>query len=471
MTAKRLPSFNDFSPKILKGDLRVCLAAVRDGGGSDAKVIEVWDREFFGGKQNKRSKVNIPATLRSTGLTTGVRPMVLSEFGKVVLEASSPLEAAQLFCVGIINDRNGGLLLNALASLRRRNESITKESLKSELKREGVTSLSTNTTDHTTLKNWMIEAQIIDSQGVPNDLLLKKLLGISASEADDWDRLSLAQQIFLRQLRREHVSSAGPFPVKELLRPCMEMYPDLFDPAQFSRQIQKPLVAGGWADVTGLAGGRNGGKSGNIAGTAKLIEIPIDRVIPHFDAVVPADLREKINTPLAEIKNDLFGQDTHLGGLALELLSLRMVLDLGLDPRNFRLRSAKSAHAEVDLIAEGCHLMFSRWTFQCKRYEQRSKVGLSEVAKEVGIALYVKAHVIVMVTTSDFSADAKKYAEVMSDATSLQFLFIDGNALKSYLTDGKSSLLAYARKNAGLVMAQKRKQFVAAEIGSDSIIS
>lgn len=462
MTAKRLPSFNDFSPKILKGDLRICLAAVRDGGGVDSKVIEAWDKEFFGGKKNKRSQTNIPATLRSTGLTTGDRPMVLSALGDAVLNANSPLEAAQVFCAGIIRSRNGNLLLSALASLRRRNESITKESLKSELKREGVVSLSTNTTDHTTLKNWMIAAQIIDAQGTPNDPLLKNLLGISATEANEWDGLALAQQIFLQQLRREHVSSAGPFPAKDLLRPCMEMYPDLFDPAQFSKQIQKPLTAAGWIDVTGLAGGSQGGKSGNISGTAKLLGIPVERVIPDFDVVVPADLRKRIDTPLADIKRDLFGTDTYLGGLALELLSLRMVLDLGLDPRDFRLRSAKSAHAEVDLVAEGCHLMFSRWTFQCKRYEQGSKVGLSEVAKEVGIALYVKAHVVVMVTTSAFSADARKYADVISEATPLQFLFIDGKAVETYLTEGKAALLEHARRNAGAVMAQKRKQSVAA---------
>jgi len=459
MALKRLPSFNDFSPVILKGDLRLCLAAVRDGGKDDDAVISRWADEFFEGKKNNRSKTNIPATLRSTGLTTGTRPMVLSEFGLEVLAAPTALEAAQRFCVGIFREHNGDVLLGAVAALRRRNEAISKESLKAELQLAGIEALSTNTTDHTTLKNWMVEAQFIAADGEPNDGLLKALVGISATEMDEWAGLSLAQQVFLQQVLREYLVSPGSFLATQLLRPCMEKYPHLFDGAQFARQITKPLVAGGWIEVGGLGVGSNGGKSGRISCTAKLLAIPIERAIPDFESTVPAELRAKIDTPLKEIKSGLLSKDKNVGGLALELLALRMVLDLGLDPRNFRLRSAQSGHAEVDLLAEGAHLMFSRWTFQCKRYEKNTtKVGLSEVAKEVGIALYVKAHVIVMVTTSSFSADAKKYADVMSEATPLQFLFIDGKAVNSYLSTGKEALLEHARKNAEYVMAQKRSQ-------------
>ena len=113
--------------------------------------------------------------------------------------------------------------------------------------------------------------------------------------------------------------------------------------------------------------------------------------------------------------------------------------------------------------------MFSRWTFQCKRYSKESstKVSLSEVAKEVGIALFVKAHVVVMVTTTSFTADARKYADVISEATPLQFIFIDGEALDAYLGAGKAALLEYARNNAGAVMESKRRQPFAAVADED----
>jgi restriction endonuclease Mrr len=135
-----------------------------------------------------------------------------------------------------------------------------------------------------------------------------------------------------------------------------------------------------------------------------------------------------------------------------------MVIDLGLDPRHFRLRSAQSAHAEVDLLAEAAHLMFSRWTVQCKRYAQGTNVQLADVAKEVGIAVFAKAHVVVMVTTSDFTSAARAYAEEVTVSMPIQFLFISGQVVNQYLTKGRDLLLEHVRGNAKHVMSLKRRQ-------------
>jgi hypothetical protein len=219
-----------------------------------------------------------------------------------------------------------------------------------------------------------------------------------------------------------------------------------------------PLEKGGWIVSSGLATGAQGGKSGRVTGTAKLLEIPIERVIPDFDQVVPADLRKRIRTPLKDILKDLEGADKQKGGLALELLALRMILDLHLEPRGFRLRSRDTAHAEVDVTAEGRHLLFTRWVFQCKRVAPGVKVGLSEVAKEVGIAIYTRAHVIAMVTTSDFSADAYEYAKEITKATHLQFLFVPGTVVREYLREGSATWLQYVLEKAELAMVEKRSQ-------------
>jgi hypothetical protein len=186
-----------------------------------------------------------------------------------------------------------------------------------------------------------------------------------------------------------------------------------------------------------------------------------NEVIPDFKQVVPSELRSKLRTPLDKLSVDLFGSDKHKAGFALELLALRMIIDLGLDPRHFRLRSAETtAHAEVDLIAEGTHLLFSRWTFQCKRYgrDTITKVGLSAVAKEVGIAVFSKAHVIVMVTTTDFTRDAIAYAEEVTRATHLQFVFVNGRVVDEYLNEGKNALWRHFKGNTVDIMTMKRGQ-------------
>lgn len=460
MSETRLPSINDFSPEILKGDIRGCLQAIIDGGGNDNAVYDLWANKYFKGVKNKRSKINIPVTLRSTGLASPEKPLTLSTIGKDVLAAPTEHDAAKLFCAHLLREKNAKLLIESLSALRKRKEKITKASLKDELKIRGVTRLSNNTTDHSTIKNWFIHAGLVSKEGDPNDKEIKALLGISSSELDEFKSLSLGQQVFLHVLRRQHETSPGPFQVKDILKECMSNRPELFDEAQFASKIRKPLVAGGWVITSGLAKGAHGGRSGQISGSKKLLDIPLTEVIPDFAQVVPSDLREKLNTPLEVLSKDLLSSNKHKAGLALELLALRMIMDLGLEPRNFRLRSAQTGYAEVDLIAEGSHLLFSRWTFQCKRYDRSTgtKLALGDVAKEVGIAIYAKAHVIVMVTTTDFTDDAKKYALEVTRATHLQFVFINGKLINTYFKNGKSALLDHFQQNAKEVMATKRDQ-------------
>ena len=386
--------------------------------------------------------------------------MVLSEAGERILAAGSKDAAAKKFCAHLLREKNAKLLIEALASLRKRKIAITKPSLKSELAGLGVTGLANNTTDHSTLKNWMIEAGLVTAEGDPIDAEIKLILGISSTEIDEFKSLTLGQQVFLQLLRKQHETSSGPFQVSALLRECMTSHPHLFDEAQFAKKVRQPLLDGGWVLAVGLAKGAHGGRSGQIEGTPKLLDIPVSQVLPDFDQVVPADLRAKLNTPLDELAIDLFGADTYKAGFALELLALRMIMDLGLEPRNFRLRSAQTAFAEVDLIAEASHLLFSRWTFQCKRYgrETKTKLSLGDVAKEVGIAIYAKAHVVVMVTTTDFSKDAKDYALEVTRATHLQFVFVNGKIIENYLKVGRDALWAHFQANARDVMNTKRDQ-------------
>lgn len=458
MTEKRLPSFNDFSPGIIGKDLRPCLQAIVDGKGDDAVVIGIWVDKYFNGVLNKRASTNIPATLRSTGMIESGKPFTLSTVGQDVLSADSAEQALERFCTYLLRYRNGDALLLALKSLGDRGVAPTKRILQEELTRAGISGLSTGTTDHTTMKNWFMEARFLDSKQYPNDVLVKSVLGMSTAEADEFFALTIGQQVLLKMVRRLHLTDEGPFHASPIFKECLANHPDLFDPSHFAKKIRNPLVERGWLEVSGLPGGAQGGKSGFIKASKKLLEIPIERIVPDFEAVVPNELREKLQTPASQIYADLYGEDKYKGGLALELLALRMTIDLGLDPRHFRLRSERSAFAEVDLIAEAAHLMFSRWTIQCKRNARETKVPLSDVAKEVGLAIFTKAHVVMVVTTSDFSSAARDYAREMTLSQHLQFLLIPGHIVGEYLKHGRDKLIDFVRSNARSVMALKRGQ-------------
>ncbi|MCW0982976.1 hypothetical protein OK142_19305 [Agrobacterium sp. BT-220-3] len=143
----KLPSFNDFSPRILGFDIRQCLAVIPLHQGHDDEIKQEWAVRFFGGTLNKRATTNIPATLSNTGLSTGGKPLELSDFGKAVLNAPSSLAAAQEFCKGLLANPTNWLLIDALKNLEKRREAVSKDGLKAELKSLGV-SLSTGTEPH-----------------------------------------------------------------------------------------------------------------------------------------------------------------------------------------------------------------------------------------------------------------------------------------------------------------------------------
>lgn len=149
MTTLRIPSFNDFSIGLLHNDLRPVLAAVLKHSKDDDAIFDELERTVLTGWDAKRIQTNIPATLRSTGLTIG-RPLELSPFGQRVLAATTAEIAAQIFCTEIIKNRNGDKLIEAIQSLHLRGERATKLTLQAELSTLNV-KLSNDTTDHTVL--------------------------------------------------------------------------------------------------------------------------------------------------------------------------------------------------------------------------------------------------------------------------------------------------------------------------------
>ena len=375
----RLPSFNDFSPGII-GDVRKPLRILETHLPNFEAVVQAWAATFFSGAENKRASTNIPATLTSLGLFDR-KAMSITDEGRAIASAATPQEAAERLVAHIVATRNGMSVIEAARALNLRGERFSKENLKRQLQLQGIEALSSATTDHTTLANWMAEAGLLDKSAnfMPIDAALKRVLGISSEERAELASLPLDQQIFLKVLRR--VAEAAPrhtLPAKLVTDECIRDHPRRFVEDQLSKKVLRPLAEAGWIELANRSEGR-GAKSGMVTATAKLLEVPFSSVVPEFDAVVPADLRDKIDLPSAEIQRLLDSEETYDRGLGLELLALRMLIDLGLQPRSFRQRSRDTAYAEVDLTAEGKQLLFSRWNIQCKCVKGR--VSLGDVAK------------------------------------------------------------------------------------------
>jgi hypothetical protein len=461
MSDKRLPSFNDFSPGLFP-DIRRPLIAIRGANGDRARIIEKISSLKEWPVSNKRAK-NVIITLQFVGVLDK-DANVLTEFGESIASAPSPVEGACRFCKRVLEKMNGLRLVEAIQGLNKRNVPVSKASLKTELVRLGITGLSTATTDHLTLANWLVACGVLSRTGKTyaiNDASLKSLVGITSEEASALDELDPPQRLFALVLRRIVVTESEQWiPAKRIITECLRDYPQLFDEDQMRKKVIEPLQHGGWISTTGLSAGQ-GAKSGQVRAEKRLKDIPLEYIIPNFDGVVPSDLRARIDTPLSRINNLLESEAKHDRGLGLELLALRIILDLSLTPSGFRKRAKSTGYAELDVIAEGKNLLFSRWTFQCKCVQRTSNVDAEDVAREVGIAIHAKAHVVVMVSTGGFTSAARDFAREITSSTHLQFLFLDGSIVREYLAGGVAKLIEHVLQNAANVMRQKQEQLPA----------
>jgi site-specific DNA-methyltransferase (cytosine-N4-specific) len=114
-------------------------------------------------------------------------------------------------------------------------------------------------------------------------------------------------------------------------------------------------------------------------------------------------------------------------GKALELLAMHLCRLLGLRLVAWRHRWRETGGAEVDVIAEGTNLVFVRWEIQCKN---TPRVSLEDLAREIGIADFYHANVVMIVTTGKFAKPAIDFAEKKMERSGLNIVLLDGSTLQ-----------------------------------------
>jgi Restriction endonuclease len=466
---KELPkAVGQFSPKQI--NLRRVLELAKAHDGDRFKLIEAIRAEFFATKGERRLDpderleqqqtlaYNATLGMRSYGLIDR-KTNRLTELGRELLATPDDTELARAFGRHILRDLNGLEVLEAIRAIQDRFETPTKETIVAELATRGF-KLPRATTYHLTLIAWLRQAGVVGAAYEIDDAAVEAIAGTSLSTRDEWASLTRQQRAFLRTLRRlADFSGTDPLQAKVVLDHAETEHGRIFPDAQLRRDVYRPLEEQGWVILTLASKGR-GGKSGTISPTAKLLALDLETLPSEGDLGIPADLRPKLNTPLATIEADLRSANTHVKGIALELLALRVARDATLVPLRFRLRAEKTGGGEVDLIAEGIHLHFSRWLFQCKN---TSVVRLHDLAKEIGMAVLLRAHVVVLVTTGRFAQSVITYANEIADTQHLQVVLIDKDTLARYRRGGPAALMDFLHGRAEATMRLKRGQVTRVE--------
>jgi site-specific DNA-methyltransferase (cytosine-N4-specific) len=462
----RLPFAGEFSPGQIDLKNVLDLAATTDGDRAEL-VAEIASRYFSEAAESlandpearlemqRKRAGNVAIGLANYGLydssSQGLTPL-----GEELRTERDDASRMKRFARHILTELNGVAVLEAVRALQRRGVRPSKTALADELRRRGFTTLPQATTHHLIMLNWLAEAGVVrDGRNrVIDDAVLREIIGGATEEIHQISAMTAGQRAFLDALVHLSRGRAAPVRVAHVEEVAIERHGNVLgNDDSRRRRIRDPLATAGYITLPATKG--RGGKSGNVTPSDKLLALDPELLTGHVETGLPSDLLEHMDTPLDQIYADLSSSDTHVKGLALELLAVNMAIDLGLTPIALRLRAAQAGGSEVDLIAESIGMWTTRFVFQCKN---TASVRGNVVLREHGLADLLKAQATIVVATGKFTADAAKVRDAVAADTAKQMVLVDGSVLQRYRTNGATSLAAYFKAQAERTSTLKRGQ-------------
>ena len=461
----KLPNMNEFSPGQLgtskdPAKLADVLAVVSANQGDRGRLKDALVANF----SISRTTDAVQRLNRANNVLIGMSQCQLfdlgtnqlTEFGSRLAGVASDAEQNREFARHLLTTCHGLDLYDVVEVIRARGDTVGLQTIREELRARGF-HVTENENNPSKIRMWMEPSGVVDKDWNFSDAVLQKLTGASGDVHSEWRSLTRAQRALLLKLKE--LSPTTPdwvdlALVKELCE--LEYGRSIFPEGHLRRLVIDPLVDSDWIAAEGK--GKRGGNAGRIKVLPKLdgisIPMPVDA-----ETGIPVDLRAKLATPLTEILADLelpnIAANNHKRGIALELLALRLVTEIGLSPVAFRLRGHETGGGEVDLVANGVHLHYSRWLIQCKN---SGTVNLSALAKEIGMAVMLRGHVVALITTGIFASSVKEHARQVEEVGQLQVVLLDKNSLRNYRDKGATAIIDELRAQAEEVLSIKQFQ-------------
>ena len=346
--------------------------------------------------------------------------------------ADTPSSLYGRFAKHILTNLRGVVLVETIEAMQASGTAINLNTLRNHLQQRGVDS-PRGAVHISSMRQWLAQAGVFDpspSRGprlyAVNRRRVEEILGVGLDAIDKLaDLLNEEQRAFLRALTR--MPEEGPFRANDVADLAATLYGVTYDHKALPQKVLFPVRDLGYVEVERTTPGR-GAKPYTVTRTEKFareITEPILAAAAEKAGLVPKELFE---IPLTQILSDLESNDAHVKGKALEILAIYLTRLLDLQFKGWRLRSADTGGAEVDVIVEGARLIFSRWQIQAKNTRS---VRLDAIAKEVGLSLtFIYSNVVMVVATGDFTADAYEFASRVMKASNLNVILLNGAELE-----------------------------------------
>lgn len=291
------------------------------------------------------------------------------------------------------------------------------------------------------MRLWLAKAGVfVGARWQIDEIKLQQVLGTDPADFAVLAGLTEIQRAFLRALANTGVKE--PQASNEIAKLAAATYGVKFPEKSLPKLVLDPLEAAGYITKSKTTGGR-GAKPFLVEPTAKLDADLVEPLLEQLKGRLDPKLLVLLRKPMAEILVELESEDRFIAGLALEALVFKLMRLLDMTYVATRLRAKDTGGAEVDLIFESARLVFSRWQVQCKN---TSRVALDDVAKEVGLTHFLKSSVIVMVSTGDIGAEARRYSNKIMRDSNLCIVMIDRADLMTIRDEPSFIVQAFSRE-------------------------
>ena len=291
------------------------------------------------------------------------------------------------------------------------------------------------------MRLWLAKAGVfVGSRWQVDPHRVEDILGLNLDEFSILADFTPEQRAFLRALA--NTGMTAPQPANEIVKLAAATYGIKFPKKSLPKLVLHALEEAGYITSEKTTTGR-GTKLFQVGPTDKLIAEVVEPLLEQFRGQTDPKLLALLRTPLSDILLALDHTDRHTAGLALEALAFKIMRLLAMTYVATRLRANQTGGTEVDLVFESTRLVFSRWQIQCKN---TARASLDDVAKEVGLAYFLKSSVIVMVTTGDIGGEARRYANRTITNSNLAVIMLDGSDLKAISENPATIVRAFERE-------------------------
>lgn len=424
--ASDLPFGSEFSPSQVELPVLLELAK-RLGGDWKAFEAEIKTRYFSGHRTSESNRAKLANNTKLGMIAYGLidREARLTELGeKLYALRHDPDKLHAELARHILLNLHGMTLVDCVRDIQDAGEKVDLVKLREWLEERGI-HFPRGGKHPSMMRLWLEKAGVFSSGWKVNQARVEELLGTGLREIEALAGLKMEQRTFLKALL--NMPAHGPFLSNEVEKLAAATYGVRFNEKMLPKQVLYPLEKTGFVKLTrGTRQAGRGAKPFLVQLTEKARKEVLLPLLEQLEKQTAGDLRPLLRKPLCEILQDLKAPDMHTRGLALEALAFKLMRLLDMDYVATRLRGSATGGAEVDLIFQSARLVFSRWQVQCKN---TARVGLDDIAKEVGLTRLLKSNVIVVISTGEIGSSARAFANRVMADSSLCIVLINGEDL------------------------------------------